>query len=159
MKILALKEVCYDFNIPDEVIQIIMDNVKSAFLKNKICRLFNGYLKPLDDFHDRKIERCKEFNPLLLNTDTTLSLFEEALEADYPQLYVWGGGGEAPVDGVENQLDWDEILHNTTGYYPQTDLISFIVKSLDQGKDCIHTLELMEESWEEENEVPGYRDN
>tara|TARA_R110000824_G_scaffold201179_1_gene385210 strand:- start:211 stop:723 length:513 start_codon:yes stop_codon:yes gene_type:complete len=144
--VLALNKVCLDFNIPDDVLNIIIQYVKSNVFKTKICRLFNNYLKPQQDLNEERLQKAIVYFKAnaLRQADTSLSLFDLWLENEViPQIYV-----SPEIDDVEVQVDFES--------YEESKVVKFIVKSIEQGGDCKHTEKLLQTIWVEENEIEGY---
>jgi hypothetical protein len=94
-KILAMKSICYDFNIPDEVIKMIMDYIKSNTLKSRINIQFcRGYEEMYEDLDDQ----CFGINGMYRGHDN----IPEYVSTFY---HILSGFGQDGFDTPNNELD------------------------------------------------------
>ena len=139
ISVLAMKEICYDYNIPDELIKIIMDYVKSNTLKSKIniqfCRGYEEMYEDLDDQffgingvyrgHDNLPECVSSFYHILSG------MGQEGFDTPDYELDLWmtergwidngsdlmtemsdGLYNDVPWKLMKNDVEWDDVYHS-----------------------------------------------
>tara|TARA_R110000850_G_scaffold114816_3_gene229762 strand:- start:826 stop:1326 length:501 start_codon:yes stop_codon:yes gene_type:complete len=133
--ILILKQVCDNFYVPDDLIQIIMDSVKASFLKNKICRLFNNYTTE-NGLYD--ICGCH-----------TESMIMPFIQEDHcPYEYI-----EDPYDEDDNTMvvDWNELKRPSPNWdYPM--MVKFLKYAMERGLDEKSLINGNYELWREDQD-------